>query len=209
VNLANALERLGDHDGALAEYGQAAGLKKNDPEADYDLGKALAAHNDVEGALNAYREAVRLRPDFALAWLNIAALLGRKGDLDESARHCEEALRLRPADARAHYDLALARLGQGDLDNALAEYRKAAQLQPEIQLPGNNSGSMLAAAETVDEAVMRPVSGAAPTVEDAPLHLPPELSPSQTAGDQAQRVQASQPGGLDGTSSSAPSEFKN
>jgi len=80
----------------LAAAREAARLDPNSPDAQIQVGVALAADADVAGARAAYREALRLDPGNAAALNNLAVIELQSGSPDSAARHLAAALAADP-----------------------------------------------------------------------------------------------------------------
>jgi Flp pilus assembly protein TadD len=101
----------------LAAAREAVLLDPNSPDAQVQIGAALAADADVEGARAAYRRALALDPGNPAALNNLAVLDLQSGDHDAAARGLAAALAAAPQGAIARRNLdamavrALRRLG--------------------------------------------------------------------------------------------------
>ncbi|HUF87988.1 MAG TPA: tetratricopeptide repeat protein [Thermohalobaculum sp.] len=142
-NLAVALRRAGDLEGAARHYREALRLRPDYPEAHCNYAFLLEALGRTEGALQHAREAVRLRPDYVDAHHRLANLLAARGDLEAAAVHYERALDLRPTAAEVHnnYAVVLERRGRAEL--AQAHYRQAIRLKPDYAPAFYNCGLLL------------------------------------------------------------------
>jgi Flp pilus assembly protein TadD len=73
-NLGQAWIKLGQPRPAAAAYARAAQLDPHDPEAEADLGVALARLGDLRGAIEHERAALRIDPGFEQAGRNLKVL---------------------------------------------------------------------------------------------------------------------------------------
>jgi tetratricopeptide (TPR) repeat protein len=118
VNLAVALHRVGDSEGALAEAIRALEISPTEARAQYVRGAILAEGGRDAEAIRVYMEAIRVNPDFVEAHLNLALLLRRNGRLQEALARYAAALSLQPA-------LAEAQFGSGNVMARLGRFREA------------------------------------------------------------------------------------
>ena len=144
--MADALQKQGSLDEAIAEYREVVGLKADWADAHLDLGNALAAKGDIDAAILEMEEAVRLRPEDAYAHASLCKALREKGDTNGSLAECRRALKLNP-DANLlpwlHDVYGMLLQVDGDLDGAISEFSEAARLQPENPLAHFHVGSAL------------------------------------------------------------------
>jgi Flp pilus assembly protein TadD len=89
----------------LAAAREAVLLEPNSPDAQVQIGAALAADADIEGARAAYRAALRLDPANPAALNNLAVLDLRSGDHAAAVRGLSAALTADPQDAVARRNL--------------------------------------------------------------------------------------------------------
>jgi tetratricopeptide (TPR) repeat protein len=80
-NLAGMLAKMGDLEGAVAEYRIALQLNPDKVEAQDSLGGVLRAKGEVEQAIAEHRTALRLNPDRAETHYNLGFALYTKGDV--------------------------------------------------------------------------------------------------------------------------------
>jgi hypothetical protein len=94
--LAQALDRAGDPERAIASLHTALGLAPGFAEAHNLLGILLAATGDADAATASFRQAVAARPDYARAWNNLGNSLKAAGRLAEAEAALAEAVRVQP-----------------------------------------------------------------------------------------------------------------
>jgi spermidine synthase len=118
-NLALALARTGDVDGAIEHIAEGVRLRPAYAlRAHRGLGRILAEAGRPEEAVAEYKKYLRLRPDDARVHNDLGKVLGGLGRLEEAVGHFTEAVRLRPGfeDAQRNLQYARAELykaGQG------------------------------------------------------------------------------------------------
>ncbi len=130
----------GDNATAIMALGKAAELDPDFVEAQFGLGKLLAAAGDNAAAIDRLQKAAQLQPDNADIWLVLGITYGLAGEATKAEECCRRSLELQPGSAYARFNLANALQAQGKLPEAEVEYEAALQLEP-----GSVSGwSMLA-----------------------------------------------------------------
>jgi predicted O-linked N-acetylglucosamine transferase (SPINDLY family) len=117
----------------IALFQQDLHLKPNDPQAFFNLGRALAEALRLDEAILCYRQALRLKPDFAGACKQLGEALQQRrvAPLDEAVSCFREAMRLNPDDAEACSLLGRALMGMGLLDEAIVAHRRACEFRPD------------------------------------------------------------------------------
>ena len=142
-DLGDALYKMGNLDGAIAEYRTAIRLNPDYAKGHFYLGLALSNKGDLDGAIAEWRTPIRLQPGHASTHVLLGLALDCKGDLDGAIAEYRTALRLQPDNANAHGLLGFALDGKGDPDGAIAELRTAIRLQPDYVLAHYNLGVAL------------------------------------------------------------------
>jgi len=97
--------RTGAPDHQLAAAREAVLLQPNSPDAQVQIGAALARQGDAPAARAAYLEALRLDPSNAAALNNLAVLDLRSGDHGRAARTLASALAADPQGRAARHNL--------------------------------------------------------------------------------------------------------
>jgi tetratricopeptide (TPR) repeat protein len=95
----------GAADHQLAAAREAVLLEPNSPDAQLQIGLALARQGDMAAARAAYREALRLDPGSSAALNNLAVLDLRSGDHGRAARWLADALAADPQGRAARHNL--------------------------------------------------------------------------------------------------------
>jgi tetratricopeptide (TPR) repeat protein len=108
VNLAAALERVGDARGALEQYEQALKLDAHLAEAQYGLADLLERGGREQEAIEKYKAAVAEDANFIAAHRRLADALRRTNRLEESLTHYRQVIALEPADIEARFGEAMA-----------------------------------------------------------------------------------------------------
>lgn len=173
LNLAIALEAMGDPEAALASYDAALASDPADPYANYNLGRLLYTRGDLRRAEELLAQALRSRPDFPDASVVLASVYDARGNLAGAAAALEDALRQRPdyAGALRNYGIVLGGLGrwadaEAALQRAVGADPADAELLYRLGYVLVRQGKLVAAEECYRRAV-----GARPEFAEAWCHL--------------------------------------
>ena len=102
----NIWSEKGEHDIAIADYGEAIRLDPKEASAYYNRGIAWSAKKDYEKAIADYGEAIRLDPKDARAYNNRGNAWQLQRDYEKAIADYGEAIRLDPKDAMAYHKRA-------------------------------------------------------------------------------------------------------
>ena len=80
IDKAKALEKLGDHTGALESYDNASAINPTSTRALIDKGQLLEKMGDHTGALESYGQALVINPNSTRALIDKGGLLEKVGD---------------------------------------------------------------------------------------------------------------------------------
>lgn len=131
LNLAQALEQVGELDEAMDRYRRALELHPGLPDAHYRMGFIHGKRDEFDAAIDAYRLAIEADPKLAEAHNNLANLYFKRGRLQEAVEEYRRTLELIPEEGVVHYNLARALMERGDDENAERHARTAAGLMPD------------------------------------------------------------------------------
>jgi TonB family protein len=132
--------KVGDMDGAIAEYSEAIRLDPTFAEAFNNRGLAEARKGDLDAALRDYSQAISLNPRYAAAFYNRGLAYRRKQDFDQAIEDYSRALAINPTSSDAYDDRGLAKVDKGDFDGAIADLTTALTLAPKSARAYNNRG---------------------------------------------------------------------
>jgi tetratricopeptide (TPR) repeat protein len=129
-----ARRRLGDHAGAMSDYGEAIKLRPEFPEAFREralLWKTLGNRTEELSDLN---ESIRLRPDFAAALSLRGALWADLHQDDKAIADFTDAIKLSPTMAGAFIGRGTIWDDKLNYDRAIQDYSEAIALRPGLAL---------------------------------------------------------------------------
>ena len=128
---ASALQKEGQLEKAVEQYGIALQFNPKDAKAHTSLAVALTGQSKFDSAVPHMETALRLEPNNADFHLVYATLLQRIGRNEDAAVHFEAATRLKPNSVEAHYSYAAFLAGVGKNDEYISELRRVLQLRPD------------------------------------------------------------------------------
>jgi spermidine synthase len=149
ANHAYALERVGQVEGARAEYETALRLAPALPQANFGLGRLLLLTGRPQEAWGPLARAAELQPLMAGAHALLARALRENGRREEAIETYRRALALEPRLFGPRTALAQLLIDAGRRDEAVAELRLALAQSPDDALLLNNLAWLLATAPTL------------------------------------------------------------
>ncbi|MBN1900389.1 tetratricopeptide repeat protein [Candidatus Sumerlaeota bacterium] len=136
-NLATALEKKNDPDGAIIHYRKALELKSDECQIHYNLGSLFTRRNEIDKAIFHYEEALKIDPSYPEAHNNIGLLYDQKGDKEKALYHFRESLKYRQNHSATHVNLANSLSEMGDTRGAIRHFEIAIQINPSNTLAMN------------------------------------------------------------------------
>ncbi len=133
VNLALALEGLGDLEGARDQLEQAVRIDPRHLQAQLNLARCHVERGDAASAARAFRAAMEIDPGHLGAKRGLADVLGRAGRHAEAVALLEAVIEADPADGEAYVRLAAERCIAGRYAEALGGLERA-----HAQMPRDN-----------------------------------------------------------------------
>ena len=152
-NYGAALQKLGRHKEAIAQFRAALKYGMGGPEPHAALAQSLMHCGRNEEAIAEFQKALKIQPDFVQAHSFLADIFAGQRRMDEAIAQLEEVVKIKPDYAEAHSNLGLALTGRGRMDDAVRHYRKAIELKPDYAEAYSNWGIALAKQGRIDEAL--------------------------------------------------------
>jgi tetratricopeptide (TPR) repeat protein len=106
VNLGLAEHEVGDLPGAVKRYITALEIKKDFPQAHYNLANVYKDQRDWSAAKQSYETAIALKPDYWEALLNFANLLESCSDWTRALKNLNQVLLINPLHSKAYNNRA-------------------------------------------------------------------------------------------------------
>ena len=132
------LLREARYDEAAHAFRAALDRRADSPDANRNLGTALAAAGRAAEAIAYLRRAVQLAPDNGGAQDQLGNLLLAQREFKEAANSLQVAVRKLPDFAPAHNSLGIALASLGRADQAVEEFRQATTLDPTFDAARRN-----------------------------------------------------------------------
>jgi tetratricopeptide (TPR) repeat protein len=142
VNLATALIRADDHEGALAALLRAVESNASNPRARLVLARAYHRAGDLAAAREQAAVAVELRPN----WASAQQLVSQLGSASSSSED-------RKATAEAHFAAGIAHLNNQQFEAALSEFETVIELFPNNTAARDNAALTLARMGRIEDAI--------------------------------------------------------
>jgi tetratricopeptide (TPR) repeat protein len=151
---ASALQKEGQLEKAVEQYGIALQFNPKDAKAHTSLAVALTGEAKFDAAVPHMETALGLEPNNADFHLVYATLLQRIGRNEDAAVHFEAATRLKPNSVEAHYSYEAFLAGVGKNDEYISELRRVLQLRSDYPYAELRLADALFAQENLREAEM-------------------------------------------------------
>jgi Flp pilus assembly protein TadD len=148
-----AAQLLGRAVPPLERFAKVAEVVPQDPQAQFNYGKALHEAGRAEEAIPRYESAIARKPSSAQAEFYLGLALSDLREWDRSIEHYERALSLDPKNAKAECNLAGILVGKGMYDEARRRYEHSLQLDPTLFLAHKELGDLLCHAGEYDAAI--------------------------------------------------------
>ena len=124
--------RLGDLDGAIADFDEAVRLAPRNADIYRYRARDLGRRGRWERALADYDRAIRLDPNNPALFHDRGLALQQQGELDGALIDLDRAVRMSFSDARLYSDRGAVWLAKGRYDRALADFNQALKLDPAL-----------------------------------------------------------------------------
>jgi tetratricopeptide (TPR) repeat protein len=153
---AQAAQKRGDFDRAIADYSEVIRLNPGDPRtaaAFNNRGNAYVAKKEFDRAIADFSEVIRFDPNNASAFVKRGLEYAKKIDFIRAIADFDEAIRLDPFDVRALYNRGNAYSMKGDPDRAISDFNEAIRIDPKYSWAFNNRGMAYARKNDLERAL--------------------------------------------------------
>jgi tetratricopeptide (TPR) repeat protein len=139
------MDKLRDHEAALAEYREVLASKPDDAKALYSLGADLLDKKQPAAAIGYFQKALQGRDDFsdAMTLIGMGMAYAQMHQPQEAEESFKRAIGLNPSDPEAHFDYANLLDSLGRDPEAIEQYEEAIRLNPEMAGAYTNEGNVL------------------------------------------------------------------
>jgi tetratricopeptide (TPR) repeat protein len=134
-NVGTALDGLGRHEEAVAEYDKAIRINPKIAIPQNNKGNSLSALGRHEEAVACFDNAISLDPKFAQPYKGKGNSLYSLGRYDEAVAEYDKAIELNPNYASAYHNKGVALHALGRSEEAKAAFTKAHELDPSFEVP--------------------------------------------------------------------------
>jgi Tfp pilus assembly protein PilF len=131
LNRGLAMQGMGKHDSALADFDQAIALDPNYGPTFNSRGITLHRLKRYDEALASYDKAIAINPNDSAAYTNRGMTLHALDRFQESLVSCKKATNITPGQPVFHNNLGNALQEMGQFKEALACYDKATEIRPD------------------------------------------------------------------------------
>jgi tetratricopeptide (TPR) repeat protein len=123
-----AYSDMGDYNRAISDFGQAIGLKPDNPLLYMNRGAIRKKIRDYAHALEDYNTAVKLDPWLTPVYYDRGSLFLATGNYERALADFDTVIRLTPRDAEAYYNRGIAYRQLGAYNQAVRDFQLAARL---------------------------------------------------------------------------------
>jgi len=134
-NVGTALDGLGRHAEAIAEYDTALRINPKMAIPQNNKGNSLASLGRYEEAIACFDDAISLNPKFALPHKGKGNSLFKLGRFEEAVAEFDKAIKLEPNYASAYHNKGVALHALGRSAEAKAAFVKANEMDPRLAVP--------------------------------------------------------------------------
>lgn len=132
---------------------RALAVTRNNYEAHYRLGRALAIEGNLAGAMAEFEQVVALRPGLAEAHYSLGKALALQGRLEEALARFQRAVEIDPRNVVALNNVGNILLQRGRYADSIAYFRRVLEIQADNAPAYGNLGYALAQTGRPDEAI--------------------------------------------------------
>ncbi len=129
-NISTHYTKKGLQEKALDSLKEWSRLDPSDPDAQYQLGVALATVGETNSAIKSFNRALKLSPLHKGAMYRKSALHLKQKDYQAAIEGLENVCEKSPDNPKIHYLLGIAYDGLGEIDKAIDAVKKAIELNP-------------------------------------------------------------------------------
>ena len=117
-----ALQKKGDFNESIVNFGQAINMQPNFDQAHNNLGNVLKETGKFEEAITSYQRAIELNPNNAGATSNLGNIFRMLGKFEEAITNHQKALKINPNYTEANFNESIIRLTLGEFTIGWKKY---------------------------------------------------------------------------------------
>ncbi len=148
-----ATQLLGRVVPAVERTAKVAEVLPNNPEAQFNYGKALHEAGRVEEAISHYQFALDKKHSLSEVEFFMGLASADMGNLDEALEHYQRSLELNPNNAKCETNLAGILVSKGSRSEARRRYEHSLLLNPELQIAHKELADILCGQGEYDSAI--------------------------------------------------------
>jgi tetratricopeptide (TPR) repeat protein len=126
-----ALDEMGDKEGAVAQFRAAEKVNPRAPNLHFLLAYVLWTQKRYDEALPEFKAELEVDPKNNQAMIYLGDLYVRQGQYPQAKEVLERAAQFPTSDPELYLDLGIVSMETGDNENAVQELSKAAQIEPD------------------------------------------------------------------------------
>lgn len=130
IKRGSAKYRIGDFDGAIAEFSEAIRTDPTGATAYVSRGLTRSKKGDLNGAIEDYSKAIELSPESGIVYFNRAQVRSQMGDAAGAMEDFNEVIKIDPNFAPAYANRGNIREFRGDIQGAIEDYNATIRLNP-------------------------------------------------------------------------------
>jgi len=153
-SLGNALEALGNLEGAKSNYRKALSISPDLAIIYYNLGNILRVQGELNVAANYYKKALELDPTLDRVYINLGLLYKKQEKYYQAIECYKELLERYPEHSEGYNNLGLLWLTIKDYQTAEESLKHAVEIKPEYVDAYNNLGSLYEEQGKIEEATI-------------------------------------------------------
>ena len=136
----NAKDKVGDHEGAIANYDRAIEINPQYARAYNNRGVAKSNMGNHEDAIADQGRAIEINPQYAKAYSNRGIAKRKIGDYKGAIADYDRAIEINPQYEAAYSNRGVAKSNMGDHEGAIADHGQAIEIDPKYSAAYSNRG---------------------------------------------------------------------
>ena len=152
-NRGYAKAKIGNHEGAIADFNIVQGFSPRNANAYFKRGLSRLKLNQANDAIADFAEAISIEPENSMAYSNRGIAKALLSQYAEAIPDFDEAIKLSPKDATLFHNRGMAKEGLNQFEDAIVDYDEAIRLNPEYAVACFQRGYCKGALNRFEEAI--------------------------------------------------------